>query len=124
MKTVEQQAQETAARITDIEQYGRWTEKVWFSSPGQTELTERDITIMTLGLPGEVGEVTEIFKKKARDGTFDINQLKKELGDVAYYWARICKAFGLSPMEVLQCNVEKIESRKLRGTLRGSGDDR
>lgn len=106
-----------------IDRYAEWTEKVWFTSKGR-KLEERDLTVMSLGLAGEVGEVMELLKKRVRDGTFDEVNLKKELGDVAYYWARLCKAFGLLPSDVLKANYEKIEGRKRRGTMRGSGNDR
>lgn len=108
----------------NVDEYGTWTEKMWMTDPSSPELTERDLTIMALGLPGEVGEVTELLKKRVRDGKLDPEQLKKELGDVAYYWARLCKAFGFLPSEVLAANVKKINSRAERGVLRGSGNDR
>jgi NTP pyrophosphatase (non-canonical NTP hydrolase) len=68
--------------------------------------------------------VQEKIKKFVRDGNLDIENLKKELGDVAFYWARICRHFDLYPSEVLQANIEKLVSRKERGTQRGSGDNR
>lgn len=111
--------------MQNIDEYGAWTERMWLGSGQATEgLTDRDYAIMSLGLPGEVGEVMELLKKQVRDGHLDRENLKKELGDVAYYWARLCLAHGLRPSEVLACNVEKIESRRARGVLRGSGDNR
>jgi NTP pyrophosphatase (non-canonical NTP hydrolase) len=107
----------------NLDDYSEWAETAWFSS-GSNEFGERDLTIMGFGLAGETGEVMEILKKRIRDGYFDSEHLKKELGDVIYYWVRICKAFGLRPTDVLQANVDKINSRAQRGTLRGSGDDR
>jgi NTP pyrophosphatase (non-canonical NTP hydrolase) len=107
----------------DIDGYSAWAKKMWFSTGGK-DPAERDITIASLGLAGEVGEVMELLKKRVRDGTFDEVNLKKELGDVIFYWARLCEMFGLTPSEVLQANIEKNESRKARGTQRGSGDDR
>lgn len=109
---------------TNIDEYGVWTEKMWFSNPTNEPLDERNITIMSLGLAGEVGEVMEILKKRVRDNTFDEKNFIKELGDVVYYWARIAKAFGLEPSAILQANINKLEDRKARGTMRGSGNDR
>jgi NTP pyrophosphatase (non-canonical NTP hydrolase) len=96
---------------------------MWFGSDTE-ELDERQLAIMSLGLPGEVGEVVEILKKRLRDGTFDREHLKKELGDAAFYLFRLCRAFGLQPSEVLAANIDKLEGRRERGTMRGSGDDR
>jgi NTP pyrophosphatase (non-canonical NTP hydrolase) len=105
-----------------VDEYGQFTEEFWFS--GVARPTNESIAIMTIGLGGEAGEVQEHIKKLIRDGKLDKEELKKELGDVAYYWARICKQFGFLPSEVLQANKEKLESRKKRGVLRGDGDNR
>jgi NTP pyrophosphatase (non-canonical NTP hydrolase) len=111
--------------MKDIDQYSQFVDDMWFST-GDTKgvLNERDFRIMETGLPGEVGEVMEIIKKEVRDGTINREGLKKELGDVAYYWARICTAYGFKPSEVLQGNYDKLQSRSVNGTLRGSGNDR
>ena len=126
--------------MKDIDQYAEWTERLWFAS-GSQEFTERDFTIMGLGLAGETGEVvevvtdilqlvshqgrvSEILKKRVRDGQFPVDKFIKEMGDLAYYWARICKAFDLNPSDVLATNVAKIESRRKRGVMHGNGDDR
>jgi NTP pyrophosphatase (non-canonical NTP hydrolase) len=86
--------------------------------------SERNLSIMALGLAGETGEVIEKIKKILRDGTYDEENIVKELGDVVYYWARLCRFFGKNPSEIIAANVEKLESRKARGVLRGSGDNR
>jgi NTP pyrophosphatase (non-canonical NTP hydrolase) len=109
--------------VKDIDEYGDFTVRMWMGDPAG-EIDERQLAIMSLGLPGEVGEVIEILKKRLRDGTFDRENLIKELGDVAYYWARLCRAFDVTPSEVLALNIEKLESRRARGTMHGSGDDR
>lgn len=133
--------------MKDIDEYGKFTEDIWFSKhqtgcnifknisiapnnylqKGQCNCDtdpERSLMIMTMGLAGEVGEVMEILKKRVRDGNFDDRALEKELGDVAYYWARLCKFFEMEPSEVLQTNVNKLQDRLARGAMRGSGDNR
>lgn len=82
-----------------------------------------------LGLCGEAGEVAEKVKKVLRDknGVMDDASraaLKYELGDVYWYLARLCSELGFSSQEVVETNVEKLRSRKERGTLQGSGDNR
>ena len=106
-----------------IDQYSNWTEKVWFSS-NQKPNHLSDLSIMGFGLGGETGEVLELLKKQIRDGTYDSKNLRKELGDVLYYWARICKEFGFKPSSIMNMNIDKIESRRAKNTLRGSGNDR
>ena len=106
--------------MKDIDEYGRFTEEMWFTHPPNVSLT-----IMALGLSGEVGEVQEHLKKYFRDGReLNMEALVKELGDVAYYWARLCMHLGLKPSEVLAANVNKLTSRQSRGTLAGSGNNR
>ncbi len=113
--------------MRDIDEYSKFVDAMWFGAiedEGIVELTERDFRVMELGLPGEVDEVLELLKKKVRDGHLNTELLKKELGDVAYYWARICSAYGFKPSEVLQANHDKIAGRLIRDTRRGSGDER
>jgi NTP pyrophosphatase (non-canonical NTP hydrolase) len=107
-----------------IDAYASFTESMWFSGKPGEPTKEHDLPIMALGLAGESGEVIEHIKKLIRDDYLDHDALKKELGDVAFYWARICRYFGFWPSEVLAANVAKLESRRERGKLRGDGDDR
>ena len=111
--------------FNSIDEYGQFTLDMWIT-PDHPEIEDdRSLAIMTMGLAGEVGEVVEPIKKLFRDGTQpDKEMLKKELGDVVFYWARICRRFGFQPSEVLKANVEKLKSRHERGVLRGSGNDR
>lgn len=81
------------------------------------------------GLAGETGEVMEKMKKILRDknGVMtpeDIIAMKKELGDVLWYLANISADLGLTLDDVAQTNIDKLLSRKDRGQLHGSGDNR
>ena len=90
-------------------------------------ITEGDDRIYenTLGLVGEAGEVAEKIKKKVRgDGHLDLDAVQKELGDVIFYWYALHGALGLKPSDTIQMNVNKLSSRKERGTIKGSGDNR
>ena len=68
-----------------------------------------------IGLGSEGGEFQEIVKKVlfqgkplAEDTVF---HLKRELGDIAWYWANACNALGLDPNDVLAENVNKLQAR-------------
>lgn len=134
-------------KMNDIDKYGEFTESIWLSkhqldcsiftganmiangATGENRCdcdqdSERSLMIMTMGLAGEVGEVMEILKKRVRDGKFNRVDFIKELGDVAYYWARLCKQFDILPSYVLQTNMNKLIDRKNRGMMRGNGDNR
>lgn len=83
----------------------------------------------TLGLAGEAGEVAEKVKKVLRDqgGQFDadaVAAIKKELGDVLWYVARLAAELNLDMGEIAAENLAKLASRKERGRLSGSGDNR
>lgn len=83
----------------------------------------------TLGLVGEAGEVAEKIKKVLRDNDGIISEEKrlevaKELGDVLWYLANLSVELNLSLETVASMNLEKLFSRKDRGTLSGSGDSR
>ncbi len=83
----------------------------------------------TMGLAGEAGEVSEKIKKLFRDknGVADGDtkrELEKELGDVLWYLSQIATEFDLSLNEIAEKNIEKLFSRKERGTLHGDGDNR
>lgn len=77
------------------------------------------------GLVSEVGEVAGLFQRAHRgDGPLDHRKLEKELGDVIYYWTKLCELYGLNPEDVIALNRAKISDRQKRGVLRGAGDDR
>ena len=78
----------------------------------------------TLGLCGEAGEVAEKVKKQVRDNTFSRHETAKELGDVLWYLANLANDLGYSLTEIAENNIEKLESRKERGVIQGSGDNR
>lgn len=86
------------------------------------------LSYTALGL-GEVGEVQGKIKKIIRDSGGLVTEsdriaITKELGDVLWYVAMCAMEIGINLNEVALMNLEKLQSRKERGTLSGSGDDR
>ena len=86
-----------------------------------------------LKLSGEAAEVGQLIGKAIRDTDFaETGKLKPEvrqkiaaeLGDVLWYVSEIASQINYYLSEVAQINLEKLQSRKERGTLQGSGDDR
>ena len=47
-----------------------------------------------------------------------------ELGDVMWYYARICDVLDVKMYEVMERNVSKLISRSVRDKIKGSGDNR
>jgi NTP pyrophosphatase (non-canonical NTP hydrolase) len=67
------------------------------------------------GLAAESGEFIEVPKKilfqgKALTGDA-VYHMKRELGDVMWYWINACRALNLDPNEVIAENIRKLESR-------------
>lgn len=89
----------------------------------------RNFIYPTIGLMGEAGEVANKIKKVIRDDKSKISsekreELKAELGDVMWYVSQLCTELGLKLSEVAEFNIKKLSSRKDRGKLGGSGDNR
>jgi NTP pyrophosphatase (non-canonical NTP hydrolase) len=68
-----------------------------------------------LGLSSEGGEFVEIVKKMFLQGKpaneENIFHMKRELGDIMWYWVTACMALKLDPVEVILENQKKLESR-------------
>ena len=68
-----------------------------------------------LGLGSETGEFVEIVKKMVLQGKppseDNIFHMKRELGDIMWYWATACSSLGLDPYEVIHENQVKLEAR-------------
>jgi NTP pyrophosphatase (non-canonical NTP hydrolase) len=74
-----------------------------------------------LGLAAESGEFIEIPKKIFFQGKAltdeNVFHMKRELGDVIWYWMNACRALNLDPNDVIAENVKKLESRYPGGSF-------
>lgn len=87
-----------------------------------------DIVYLALGL-GETGEVQGKIKKILRDDNQIISDEKREaiaaeLGDVLWYVAVLAAELDLQLEDIANGNIAKLASRKQRGVIQGSGDNR
>jgi NTP pyrophosphatase (non-canonical NTP hydrolase) len=68
-----------------------------------------------LGLAAESGEFCEIPKKIFFQGKpltdENVFHMKRELGDIMWYWINACRALDLDPDDVISENVKKLQSR-------------
>jgi NTP pyrophosphatase (non-canonical NTP hydrolase) len=88
-----------------------------------------NIIYPTLGLSGEAGEISEKVKKVMRDEGGVLTDPKREalafeLGDVLWYVSQLAAEIDFTLDEIAQMNLDKLFSRKDRGVLGGSGDQR
>ena len=105
--------------LDPFEWYSEWVEAKILTE-GHDRLVEN-----TLGLVGEAGEVAEKIKKLIRDkNKFTSEDIAKEIGDVIFYATSLGMIFGFGLGDIIKMNVEKLDGREARGTLRGSGDNR
>ena len=90
---------------------------------------EQAIIYPTLGLTGEAGEVANKVKKIIRDGSDKnddslVSEIKSEIGDCLWYIAVLANDFNIKLSDIASDNLEKLEKRKQKGTIHGSGDNR
>ena len=87
------------------------------------------ISYCGLGLAEEAGEVVGKIKKIIRDNngmitTDRVEAISLELGDVMWYVAALANELNLDLEDIAIKNVEKLNKRVEKGTLKGSGDNR
>lgn len=115
------------------DEYQRFTRET-ATYPGVGTSSPEAIVYCALGITGEAGEIAEKVKKVIRAGggfdALDTNRdhyeadLVKEIGDVCWYLARLSDELGYSFEQIFQLNADKLRSRKERGVIDGSGDNR
>ena len=100
-----------------------------------------------LGFIGETGELAEKIKKVIRDDIdWDIHSnldaqsvthliiqeihnhpdydIEDELGDIFYYFMRVCEELECDSGAIAERNIEKLHDRMERDVIHGSGDYR
>jgi len=114
--------------IHTLQEYQEWAIDTW---TGLLPGTKQGRFYLTLKLAGEAGEVAEKMGKLIRDkggwdhiGREDLHALTLELGDVFWYLSVLAYDLGITLEEVANANISKLQNRKERGVLKGSGDNR
>ncbi|MEL0208726.1 MAG: nucleoside triphosphate pyrophosphohydrolase family protein [Gammaproteobacteria bacterium] len=81
----------------------------------QSDIKTPRLLTAALGLGSEAGEFVEIVKKMILQGKpaseENIFHMKRELGDIMWYWTTACASLGLDPYEVISENQAKLEAR-------------
>lgn len=105
-----------------------------------TAIYDRQFAIIhpALGIAGEAGECADKVKKILRDthiarnadtgaimlDTEQQHALALEIGDVLWHCATLARDIDMTLEEVAELNIAKVNSRKQRSKLGGSGDNR
>jgi NTP pyrophosphatase (non-canonical NTP hydrolase) len=77
-----------------LDEYVAWAAGIDVNQPaGMPE--DRTLLEVGLGFASEIGDVAGVLARELRDGERRRDQLADELGDVAYYWARLCVVTGV-----------------------------
>jgi NTP pyrophosphatase (non-canonical NTP hydrolase) len=89
----------------------------------------RNLYYPSLGLASEAGEVCGKIKKIMRDKNgvatkTDTEAISSELGDVLWYVAMIAYELNVPLDSIAEDVLRKLEDRKKRGVIQGSGDTR
>ena len=120
--------------MIDLNKYKQFVEGVTSSESNESapmiqrlvDLEKQGINMSLLltggiGIASEGGEFNEIIKKCLFQGKplndETIFHLKRELGDIMWYWINSCRALGLDPNEVVEENVNKLKARYPGGSF-------
>lgn len=92
----------------ELNDYVKWTE----NTCAKLETNQQDIFHMLLGMVTEVGELSDIFKKALAYGkVIDWINVDEELGDLMFYIGSFCRINNINLNNIINKNVEKLESR-------------
>lgn len=120
--------------MIDLNKYKQFVEGVTSSESNESapmiqrlvDLEKQGINMSLLltggiGIASEGGEFNEIIKKCLFQGKplndETVFHLKRELGDIMWYWVNSCRALGLDPNEVVEENVNKLKARYPGGSF-------
>lgn len=71
---------------------------------------------MLIGLQGEVGELTDAFKKNIiYQQELDEDNVEEELGDIEFYLEGIRHSLGIARINTLRANLRKLNKRYEKG---------
>jgi NTP pyrophosphatase (non-canonical NTP hydrolase) len=73
---------------------------------------QETLKMALIGLTGEIGEMADPVKKHLWHGhDLDMDNLRKEVGDVMWYLATLCNALDISLEQAVAGNIEKLQKR-------------
>lgn len=95
----------------NLKQYQKLCQKTAKNFSNSTE----EIMTYGLGIAGEAGDVAGCIKKTFAHNDNQVQGIKENLGDTIWYLAMICNYFHWDLEDVLQENVQKLQTRYPQG---------
>ena len=88
---------------------------LYYRKIDEPEVNWPQLLTAAVGLPAETGEFSEIIKKCVFQGK-EMGESThfhavRELGDIMWYWMQAVYALNVTPEEVIQENIRKLEAR-------------
>lgn len=82
-----------------------------------------------MGLSEETGELMgkmkRVFRQKEDKISVEkVEEISAEMGDILWYLTLIAEYLGLEIEDIAKQNIEKLDDRKSRNKIEGSGDKR
>lgn len=75
------------------------------------ENNKEEVMHWAIGLGEEAGEALSVIKHRYYGGSYDVEDLVSELGDVLWYISSLCTATGIKLEDVAKYNIERIYHR-------------
>ena len=82
------------------------------------------LNLYAFGIGEECGEVLGKLKRRLREGGVTNEEILLEMGDLLGYMSCLATELNSSLNEIALLNINKMEKRKQKKTLAGSGDER
>jgi NTP pyrophosphatase (non-canonical NTP hydrolase) len=114
----------------DLDKYQKHTQRTaQYSYASEKGVRTKDLVYPVLGLNGEAGEVAEKLKRLVRANKRYVSDEERaaialELGDILWYVAQSALRMRYKLSEIAHLNIEKLQSRRRRNKVLGSGDNR
>jgi NTP pyrophosphatase (non-canonical NTP hydrolase) len=109
-------------KVSKYRNYDEFVEDLWIPDDNRNI----ELSRVALGLCEEAGEAAGKLKKhfrKDHNPSYE-EDVAKELGDVLFYLTKMAHLHGFYLDEIIEMNVDKLSSRRDRGNIKGSGDNR
>ena len=108
-------------KVTTFNEYDQYMHSLQAMFP---VIENNKLNLFAFGLAEECGEVLGKLKRRLREGGVSNQDILLEMGDLLGYMSCLANELESDLQVVANLNIEKMEKRKLKNSLVGSGDNR